>query len=490
MAARFIKTRIQNKIDTLANWEAESPTLLAGELAIVLKPTDQDSPDNLPWPYSIKVGDGQTPFNELAWLSADANVPSWAECEKAEDIRVAIITGDSESEVKTLKEWLEAINTVQASHDAAIALNTEKLNGYTAEAIKQLIEEKLANLDFDMPFDVEITGTEGIVKDVTKNGSKLAITKGLLIEDDLPDIHANKIVITDDNSGTQDVNEKITLDAKLANLSSEISDINATILGGVHFIGIVTFPADLSQNTSEQTIILDDNATHTAVAGDLVIQGEKEFVWSGSVWKELGDLSRVGKLEAKVNSLDYDDYEVTGKYITQVSQTDGKISVSRAQPVSADIKHGVSSTVHAELLSHVTRLNAIDSKLEGITSVSTSIAASISDTINSLDAADPVVTGNSTTFIDSVKQENGRLIATKATIQAATAESAGVVKLNDSVDSDVATEAATASAVKKTNDVITAIAQDYVRYNVTDSKLYVGKIDQDEIIFDCGGVPD
>ena len=84
----------------------------------------------------------------------------------------------------------------------------------------------------------------------------------------------------------------------------------------------------------------------------------------------------------------------------------------------------------------------------------------ISDAINALDVSAPSASGNTTSFIDSVSQTNGKISATKKTITSASTSAAGIVKLNDAVNSTSTTTAATANAVKKAYDKATSAAAD------------------------------
>ena len=84
----------------------------------------------------------------------------------------------------------------------------------------------------------------------------------------------------------------------------------------------------------------------------------------------------------------------------------------------------------------------------------------ITNAINNLDVNAPTADGNTTSFIDSVSQTNGKISATKKTITSASTSAAGIVKLNDAVNSTSTTTAATANAVKKAYDAATSAAAD------------------------------
>lgn len=474
---RVIKTRIQNKFDTFNKWSTENPKPLLGEIAIVKIETEQQLIDitgktgKVP-AYLIKVGDGENYFTDLPWLQADTGLSAWTKNEKAEDVSVAIL---DETETKTLKEWFEYINNKQIEQDAAIATNTAKLTGHTDTAINTLITNKLDLLDYTT------TGT-GVVKKVDQINGKIEVVKEALTINEIPELPASKITVT---TGT-------TLAKKLTDIATEIADINTAIAGGVHFVGVAITPENLINSLTTQTITLEGGKTHKAIDGDVIIQGEKEFIWIEDSWKELGDLTRIGVLETKLANLDYADTAATNQFVTEVDQIDGKISVTRRQPLSDDIKHGNSSTVATELSNHVTRIASVEGKLGGITSVSTSIA----DAINALDVSEPTASGTSTSFIKTAKQENGKIVISKADLPTGSTTTKGIVKLNDTLVSTSTEEAATANAIKTVNTVATeaknrvnSIETAYMRIESTTDTMRLGKDGKDDIIFDCGGAP-
>lgn len=62
MAETVIHTRILQKRDTEANWTANNPLLLDGELAIVKTENNR---------YKIKIGDGVNNYNQLPYIKVD-----------------------------------------------------------------------------------------------------------------------------------------------------------------------------------------------------------------------------------------------------------------------------------------------------------------------------------------------------------------------------------------------------------------------------------
>lgn len=79
--------------------------------------------------------------------------------------------------------------------------------------------------------------------------------------------------------------------------SQEIASIKSAVSGGTHFIGIST-SAITDGGTENPTI---GGSQKTAANGDIVIYGNKEFIWNGTAWEELGDTTaesdRISALE-------------------------------------------------------------------------------------------------------------------------------------------------------------------------------------------------
>jgi hypothetical protein len=78
MANKTFETRIQLKYDSYANWTANNPTPLSGEVCIVVIPAETGAVVQEP-SILFKVGDGSTAFNSLPYVSAvAADVYDWA----------------------------------------------------------------------------------------------------------------------------------------------------------------------------------------------------------------------------------------------------------------------------------------------------------------------------------------------------------------------------------------------------------------------------
>lgn len=90
-----------------------------------------------------------------------------------------------------------------------------------------------------------------------------------------------------------------TYDIKDAQARADIEDLWRAISGGLTFLGETTTP--LTDGDTTNPIIINDESV-TATAGAIVIYGLKEFLFDGTKWAEMGDLSILGALAYKDNA--------------------------------------------------------------------------------------------------------------------------------------------------------------------------------------------
>ncbi len=95
---------------------------------------------------------------------------------------------------------------------------------------------------------------------------------------------------------------KITLGATVYDIKdlearADIQDIKDGMTGGVHTVGATTTP--LTDGTSTPTTIKIAGQDYEVQTGDLVYYSNKEFLWNGTIWVELGDLTSLGDLAYK-----------------------------------------------------------------------------------------------------------------------------------------------------------------------------------------------
>ena len=90
-----------------------------------------------------------------------------------------------------------------------------------------------------------------------------------------------------------------TYNIKDAQARNDIESIRQSISGGLSFLGETT--TEISEGSTTNPIIINGSSI-TAKNGDLVVYGSKEFLFNGTSWIEMGDLSLLGALAYKNNA--------------------------------------------------------------------------------------------------------------------------------------------------------------------------------------------
>lgn len=473
MAIQTINTRIKNKVDLFNNWQASTSTLLDGEIAIVrfltggtyVNPvTGKDEPE---CEMLMKIGNGTSAFADLPWLSAKASdVYDWA---KVQDPSTISVTYNGET--STLANVLKDVKAASAAVSSKLSDITVTQSG--TGVVKSVTKGA--------------TGTVTVSRDTvaTSEIADAAVTTAKIADSAVTDakiakVAASKVEVTAAAGETA----AVMLPAKLSAIDGEISSIKSAIAGGTHFVGTTTTALSDGATTKPVTV---NSKNHTPAAGDIVLYDNKEFIWTGSAWEELGDLTRVGALETWRGKLVKADAAEANKFVTKVDiAADGTVTIGREQPTSANVKHGDSDTVSSVLIDHT-------SKLTGLTN--STVQESINAKINALDlTTDPTSGGEADStenFVTQVRQADGKVSYSRKTLPKASTSKVGIVQLADGTSSSDATKAATAASTKSAYDKavnaqgrISTVEGNYVRF--ANDKLYVGLTGADEIIFDCG----
>jgi hypothetical protein len=492
---KTIKTRIKNRFDTLTNWQGTGVELLPGEIALVsvseAKTDDNGNIIQVP-AVLMKVGENDAEgnpkaFSALPWLSAKAaDVYNWAKIADPSNIEVKYNNGTTSSpswQKSTLANILQDLD-VAKSNISSLTSNT--LGSISVTPTPATTNGVVQGVTYDSD-----TGTFTVAYDTvaTNDISDNAVTTEKIKDSNVTDakivsVSASKVEVTPKSGDTG----AVMLPERLDSIAGEIAGIKESIAGGVHFRGTVT-----DKPTSANVTVNGSTSATTVIAGDVVIWADKgiEYIYTGSNWEELGDVTRVGAIETTIADMGYDGGDAgDNKFATKVTQDNGKISVTYARPDASNISYGTDSDVKTALDAHAGKISVVESKLDGVTKVTTSIT----DAIGALDFSDPTAsTETSTTFIETVSQTDGKISATKKTLPTASTTEAGIVQLDNTISSSSTTTAATANAVKTAYDTgldaqsrVAAVEDDYMRIG-SDSKMYQGKSGENMIIFDCGG---
>ena len=274
--------------------------------------------------------------------------------------------------------------------------------------------------------------------------------------------------------------------------------------------------------TTDLIDLADGRYGYLPTNGDVVIYGEKEFIWvelapyednegntiNPSHWEELGDLTRTAALETLVGSL-YAEKRTNSEFVTHIENDNGKYTVKTARPTVDDVLYYKATTEDDNDLTAKDKFDTIDAALEKKLEVhqnafSTCIVVGQAE----VKAESP---GDALTFIGNniAITTDPRVNEVAFEVNDATNSTAGIVKLSDDIAGEVKENveaalpaaaagktAATPRAVQLVNTKVEAvtttvenIASNYVKFSTSDNKLYVGTTGSDEIIFDCGGAP-
>lgn len=231
----------------------------------------------------------------------------------------------------------------------------------------------------------------------------------------------------------------------LADAKAYVDTKTAGLTGAMHFRG-------------EVTAVPPESGTYAS--GDVVIYGSKEYVYDGADWKEFGDegshvlktqtvnghalsgnitltASDVGAATAtditnKINALDVAAVGGSGKYISTISETDGKISATAATLPTAlknpnaltvgDKTYDGSAavTITASDLGAVTDVSGKQDKLtfDGTYNASTNKVATVSTVNNAIGALDVTDTAVAGQVVSAVNETGGKIAVTRRALVA------------------------------------------------------------------------
>lgn len=600
MANKVVKTRVQNRFDTLTNWEASSATkLLKGEIAVVsVTTTTTDENGNIIQvpAYLMKIGNGTDTFNDLPWLSATAaDVYDWAKAEDPSATSISYTDSNNTKQTITLANLFKDVDTAEkniASLDAALknalttitvsqngdgvvksitkssaggitvsrgtvdkaditegaidgskiqeasvdtwhiadgAVTNDKVaadisatkiiysgSGSTAVTVAKQLQDvtaALSEVDTDVLSSIKIspeTAGTGVVQGITYDGAgTFTATYGTVAAGDIASNAVTEAKIGSNAVTTAKIKDGNVTDAKIASgvssdkityktvtvtkqlddIGSALTDINNAITGGTHFRGEVS-----TEPTNIKKILKKDSTTDyiDAIPGDIVLYGEKEFICTAidtsktattagsATWKELGDLTRVGKLETLTGTLA--GSKTANQFVTHITKSGDAYTVHKAQPTASDVSYdSTHATVAAKLVAIDGELaNKANSHDHPYLANTTKYAASSSiggaaTSANKVNSSLTIKLNSGTTEGNNLFTFNGSaaktINVTPAAIGAAT---------SDHTHSGYATD-------------IAEIKSNYVKYNEgstadnTGTLIAVENGTEYTIIFDCGG---
>lgn len=315
MAEKILNTRIQLKYDTYNNWKDADPILKAGEMALATLQSNADDVHSAPT-VVIKVGDGTHKFSELEWISGKASdVYSWAKASTKPTYAATEITGLDAFIAGEIQDTNTTYRLVQGSATNKIKIQKHELTDGA-----------------DTWTDV---GTEITITDASLTG-RVTTAEGA--------IDALEALVGSTAVATQISTAVSAAKTELIGASSDATSAN-TIYGAKNYAA--------SLNTAMDTRV---DALEAAVGTGGTVDS---------------------KIQSAIQALDKADTAVTGQFVTQVSETDGIITVVRKALAASDIP--------ALAISKITNLQTeLDSKQDNLVfnsayDASTNKAATMAD---------------------------------------------------------------------------------------------------------------
>lgn len=291
---------------------------------------------------------------------------------KINDLDVPEVNGGSDGYIVSVKQQDGKVEATSKKFITDLSTNLDALvetNAPTSKAVKDYVAAEIGTAKSSLDFSDTVPGD--FVKSISRANGVVTISKDSFDES-----------IDADSTSTKAPTSKAVAELVKTQLSS--------LGNALHFRGAGT-KAEMEALTNKadgDIFIINSEAE----------QG-KEYVYSGNAWVELGD---EGKAAALINALDVTDNPVPGEYVSAVSQTDGKIKVTRtALPTPT-----YNSTITADTTKdgNAPTTGAVKSY------VGTEITGAISNlyTGDNKETPTPLAAGDGK-FVSSVGQQNGKV---------------------------------------------------------------------------------
>jgi len=255
--ANTVKSFVILRNDPASRWAASSVVLHKGEIALSL--------DN--GVYSIKVGDGVNTWSNLPFVTANSkDISSWAKSDTKPSY--------SANEISGLTDFINS--TVTNTNTVYKIVELEKQTGDTFTKY-QLYKHDISDADDSW---TAVDGSVVTINDFDSQAIENSITalesRVDTIEDDLDsideDIAANTQAIATAVSTAATNLETAKTELK-AYTDTEVGKLS----GALNFRGIVSKTSDITDPAD----------------GDVIIVGNKEYIYAGEEWNELGDSSDI-----------------------------------------------------------------------------------------------------------------------------------------------------------------------------------------------------
>lgn len=363
MAENILETRILLRYGTYTQWMNSSLILKLGEPAICSFPEDNTiealstaNPTHTPPAIGIKIGDGVSYFYQLPWVQGiAADVYNWAKRSTkpsytaseitglesfieehfhiSGDVTIApriyqIIQGTDDNvnkyylrykESNENAQWIiDTNNPIDLTDYAKVAAwvgnmvdRFPTLGTFTAQQTNNLIGQLNYNDTAQSnKFVTQVTESAGIISveraqpSFSNISGTLPVTQGGTGRSTLTE---NSVLV---GNGTEQV-QLIPIDESISNnnhlvpnnvIKAYVDNAVAGLSGAMHFIGDATVVINNNSNIDPR---INGYNFSNALPGDVILYDAKEYVWTGSNWRLLGDESSYA-VKGSIKDIDID----------------------------------------------------------------------------------------------------------------------------------------------------------------------------------------
>lgn len=386
---------------------------------------------------------------------------------------VTLTTGDTNGTVKfngvdvPVAGLGSAAYTESSAYDAAGAANAVKTallgtaedasTASTIAGVKKYTDEKVAAAQTAasgalaaLDLAAVSAGQGQIIASISQTDGLVAATTRALAAADIPEIGQDKVTgLTTALAGKQDTlvfNTTYNAESNKAATMTDVTNAVAGLSGAMHYVGeSTTDPAT--------DVTITGKPEYSPASGDVVTYQAKEYVYDGEEWRLLGDessyavkgaitdadiaaganisMDKIGGLNdalaskatsaditSAIGALDVVDSAVANQFVTAVSETDGKIAVTRKALTAADIPAittdkvtGLDTALAGK--ADTTTVTGISDKVDALEGLvgETNVTTQITNAIGTLDKADAAVANQ---FVTAVSEADGIITVTRA----------------------------------------------------------------------------
>lgn len=333
MATKILNTRILTRIDTLENWLKSSIILKKGEMAIATVPTGDTHGVSLSLPATvIKVGNDVNTFAELPYLQAiAADVPAWAKA-AVPAIPAENITGLADFISGEIQDTDTQYTLVKGDNDYTYKLMSKAkgAENFTTEVATLTIPNPTSDIN-------DLKALVGDVAVATQISNAIAALKLSETYEAKGAAAAVQTALLGDAAEAYNTLGKLE-DAVIA---AQASADEKTTMAAVEAKNYATKTEAQGYATAVVGMDTDDAEKATVKGAKAYAKGLNEAINTRveALETAIGEGGSVGsQIDAKIANLDVAEVAVgTGEIIEKVSQTDGKISVSKRALAASDI---------------------------------------------------------------------------------------------------------------------------------------------------------